>query len=71
MDKNELDMISKELNDELEALDEIRQINAEKHGYMNEDELIESLSSDYEMIFKDALNSGVEVEIISDENDEN
>ena len=71
MDKNELDMISKELNDELETLDEIRQINAEKHGYMNEDELIEALSSDYEMIFKDALNNGVELEIISDENDEN
>ena len=70
MEKSELDKISKELNDELETLEKIRQGNAKRYDEMGDQELVDSLSMEYETVFKDAMMNGVELKIVSEENEE-
>ena len=71
MEKEELDKIINEFEQELEDLSKRREKNSEKYSALSEEELVEQLTADYEMIYKDAVSSGMDIEPVSDEEDEN
>lgn len=71
MEKEELDKIINEFEQELEDLSKRREKNSEKYSALSEEELVEQLTADYEMIYKDAVLGGMDIEPISDDEDEN
>ena len=71
MDREELDKIINEFEQELEDLNARRAKNSERYSSLSEDELVDQLTADYEASYKDAISSGMPIEaIIDDEEDE-
>ena len=70
MEKEKLDKLINELDEELEYLNTKRAQNSEEYSLMSDEELVDQLTSDYEEVCKDAFSLGVPIELIVDEDDE-
>lgn len=70
MEKEELDKMINEFEQELEDMNARRQANSEKYSTLSEEDLVQQLASDYETVYNDAVSGGVAIEVVSDEENE-
>ena len=70
MKENKIDKMAQEYKDELDVLDEIRAENALRFEGLSEEDFIKQLAEDYEAIYKDAIEQGMDIEIISADDEE-
>lgn len=71
MDREKIDELANEYKDELDALDEIRAENAVRYEGLSEEDFIKQLAEDYESVYRDAMERGVIIDIVSpDDEDE-
>ena len=70
MKENKIDKMAQDYKDELDVLDEIRAENALRFEGLSEEDFIKQLAEDYEAIYKDAIEHGMDIEIISADDEE-
>lgn len=70
MDEKKINELGEQYIDELDVLDEIRAENAARFEGLTEEEYVKQLAEDYETIYKDAIANGMDIEIVSPDEDE-
>ena len=70
MDEKKISELGEQLVEELDVLDEIRAENAARFEGLTEEEFVKQLAEDYEAIYKDAIENGMDIEVISADEDE-
>lgn len=70
MDEKKINELGEQYIDELDVLDEIRAENAARFEGLTEEEYVKQLAEDYEAIYKDAIANGMDIEIVSPDEDE-
>ncbi len=70
MDKENMDKLNQKFEDELDVLDEIRAENAARFEGLTEEEYVQQLAEDYEAIYKHAIENGMDIEVVSPDEEE-
>ena len=70
MDKEKMDKLNQKFEDELDVLDEIRAENAARFEGLTEEEYVKQLAEDYETIYKHAIENGMDIEVVSPDEEE-
>ena len=70
MDEKKINELGEQYIDELDVLDEIRAENAARFEGLTEEEYVKQLAEDYAAIYKDAIANGMDIEIVSPDEDE-
>lgn len=70
MDKEKIESMADDYENELERLEEIRAENAARYEGLSEEEFVKQLAADYEAIYKDAIDEGIDIDIVMPDEEE-
>ena len=70
MDEKELQKILADFKAQFEELEEIKAENAARYANLTEEEYVKQLTEDYEEVYEHAMNNGVTVAVIPNEDEE-
>ncbi|MBE5755432.1 MAG: hypothetical protein E7341_01970 [Clostridiales bacterium] len=70
MDKEKIEDMANEYENELEKLEEIRAENAARYEGLSDDEFVRQLAADYEAIYKDAIDEDINIDIVMPDEEE-
>lgn len=70
MDKEKIESMADDYENELERLEEIRAENAARYEGLSEEEFVKQLAADYEAIYKNAIDEGIDIDIVMPDEEE-
>lgn len=70
MDKEKIESMADDYENELERLEEIRAENAARYEGLSEEEFVRQLAADYEAIYKNAIDEGIDIDIVMPDEEE-
>ena len=70
MDKEKIEALADEYENELQKLEEIRAENASRYEGLSDEEYVKQLAADYEAIYKNAIEEDIDIDIVMPDDEE-